>query len=114
MGMDRYTGRAVSGVEQIRQRLTDVIMTPIGSRLMRRDYGSRVPELLDDPANAATALRVSAATTESILRHVPELHPTRIQLLPTDAAAGDWSLYIEGQVRGENIDLEIPITGGAA
>uniref|UniRef100_UPI0026076D20 ATPase domain-containing protein n=1 Tax=uncultured Sphingobium sp. TaxID=316087 RepID=UPI0026076D20 len=29
----------------------DILTTPIGSRLMRRDYGSLIPELIDQPAN---------------------------------------------------------------
>ena len=45
-GMDRETGKSLSGIEHLRQSIRDILTTPIGSRVMRRDYGSRLFELL--------------------------------------------------------------------
>jgi phage baseplate assembly protein W len=39
-GMNRNTGRKLSGVDHLRQSIVDILTTPIGSRVMRRDYGS--------------------------------------------------------------------------
>ena len=54
MGMNAATGRALSGLDHIRQSIAEILTTPIGSRLMRRRYGSEVPELIDQPLNSAT------------------------------------------------------------
>lgn len=44
-GMHTATGRALFGLAHIRQSITGILTTPIGSRLMRRRYGSEVTEL---------------------------------------------------------------------
>lgn len=46
-GMDRDSGKALSGLPYFRQRLMDVINTPVGSIVGRREFGSRFFELVD-------------------------------------------------------------------
>ena len=42
--MNRFTGEKItSETEHIKQSIADILLTPIGSRLQRRDYGSRIP-----------------------------------------------------------------------
>ena len=59
--MNRNTGRAVAGLEHLRQSVADILTTPVGSRVMRRDYGSLVPELIDQPDNETTQVRLFSA-----------------------------------------------------
>lgn len=40
LGMNRGSGRTVTDLEHIRQSVSDILITPIGSRTMRRSYGS--------------------------------------------------------------------------
>ncbi|EDJ4804012.1 baseplate assembly protein, partial [Salmonella enterica] len=40
MGMNRNTGLAISDSEHIGQSMRDILLTPVGSRVMRREYGS--------------------------------------------------------------------------
>ncbi len=46
IGIDRATGRTLSGWEQFASRVQQVMSTQIGSREKRRAFGSRVPETL--------------------------------------------------------------------
>ncbi|PMN73155.1 hypothetical protein [Enterovibrio norvegicus] len=46
-GTNRDTGAAIGGVPYLRQRLYDVINTPLGSLVGRREFGSRFYELVD-------------------------------------------------------------------
>ena len=55
--MNRATGRRITAADHLRQSVADIITTPIGSRVMRRDYGSLVPALIDQPHNPARASR---------------------------------------------------------
>ncbi|WP_375666036.1 MULTISPECIES: GPW/gp25 family protein, partial [unclassified Bartonella] len=55
-GMDRTTGKPLTGIDHLRQSILDILSTRIGSRVMRRDYGSRVAELIDAPVNNAFAV----------------------------------------------------------
>ncbi len=37
-GMSAETGKALEGLEHLKQSITDILTTPIGSRIMRREY----------------------------------------------------------------------------
>ncbi|MGD7246543.1 GPW/gp25 family protein, partial [Ralstonia pseudosolanacearum] len=50
-GMNSSTGRAIADRPHLAQSIGDILTTPIGSRVMRRDYGSEVPDLIDQPLN---------------------------------------------------------------
>ena len=98
--MDRNTGRTLGGADHLRQSVADILTTPIGSRVMRRSYGSLVPALLDQPHNAATAGRIAAAAVSALMRWEPRILVRRIQLQRADAgqpAAG--ILHIDADVR---------------
>lgn len=78
--MSRATGRAINEDAHIRQSVSDILTTPIGSRVMRREYGSLLPELIDQPGHAATRLRLMAATVMALLRWEPRLRVTAVGL----------------------------------
>lgn len=73
LGIDASTGKSLSGVSHLRQSVRDILTTPIGSRVMRRDYGSRLYRLVDAPMNDATRLDMMAATYEAIETWEPRL-----------------------------------------
>ena len=55
--MNRFTGEKITDeTAHIKQSIADILLTPIGSRIQRRDYGSRIPELIDRPMNHALLL----------------------------------------------------------
>lgn len=47
IGMNAKTGKALGGVEHLKQSIRDIVTTPLGSRVMRRDYGCGLYELVD-------------------------------------------------------------------
>ena len=49
IGLAATTGRTITGAAHLAQSIADVLTTPIGSRVMRREYGSLLPDLIDDP-----------------------------------------------------------------
>lgn len=84
-GMNRTTGRSASGLQHIRQSIADILTTPIGSRVMRREYGSLLPELIDQPLTEATLLQAYAAIVMALLRWEPRIRIERItRLVNTD------------------------------
>lgn len=80
--MNRRTGRALdpNSEAHLIQSIGDILTTPRGSRVMRRDYGSDLPDLIDQPLNAATRLRIYAATALALFRWEPRARLTRVQL----------------------------------
>lgn len=95
-GMDVLTGRAIEGVEHLRQSIADILTTPIGTRVMRRDYGSLIPELIDQPFNGATRMKLYGATATALMRWEPRIRLTRIDLVPGNEP-GTYTLDLEGR-----------------
>jgi phage baseplate assembly protein W len=83
-GMSRTSGSPLDGLEHIRQSIADILSTPMGTRVGRRDYGSLLPELIDQPMTAANILRLYAATAVALTRW-----ENRIRLRRVGVAAGD-------------------------
>lgn len=110
-GMNRVTGGVLAGVEHLRQSIADILGTPVGSRVMRRDYGSLLPELIDQPDNETTRVRVYAATAGALMRWEPRLRLTRISWLP-GSRQGQVVLqvdgvYIEGDGNASAVSLPV-------
>ncbi|WP_375654640.1 MULTISPECIES: GPW/gp25 family protein [unclassified Bartonella] len=93
-GMDRTTGKPLTGIDHLRQSILDILSTRIGSRVMRRDYGSRVAELIDAPVNNAFAVALYAAVAEALDKWEPRFKLKKIDYKMVDA--GKVSLSFEG------------------
>ncbi|MDO4708523.1 MAG: GPW/gp25 family protein [Pseudomonadota bacterium] len=111
-GMSARTGQAISGDAHLAQSVADILTTPVGTRIMRRDYGSPLPLLVDAPANAATTVRLYGAAATALQRWEPRLTLTRISLWRIDN--GQYQLDIDGIRRDlptrPQARLHIPIT----
>lgn len=66
--ISRHDGQVMSHIDQIRQSITDILTTPIGSRVMRREYGSLLPELIDRPIDDVLILQAYSAIYTALLR----------------------------------------------
>jgi len=80
MGMDAITGRSLTGIEHLRQSIADILATPLGSRVMRRDYGSRLFELTDAPMNRNGVMDVIIAIAEALKKWEPRLNLTAVRV----------------------------------
>jgi phage baseplate assembly protein W len=94
--MSATAGVAIEGDAHLAQSIGDILSTPIGTRPMRRDYGSALFELLDAPLNGVTRLRLFAAAALAIARWEPRISLTRVTLDAPSAAAGAATLKLEG------------------
>ncbi len=79
-GISSITGRKIGGIDHLRQSIRDILTTPIGSRVMRRDYGSRLFDLIDSPYSSATKLAIIAATAEALMTWEPRIEVEDIRL----------------------------------
>jgi len=77
-GMSRDTGEAVTDLDHIRQSVRDILLTPVGSRVMRRSYGSLLSALIDQPQNEALRLQIMSACYMAILQWEPRVKLTGI------------------------------------
>lgn len=117
LGMTATTGRRLGDLAHIRQSVRDILTTPVGARVMRREYGSLLPDLIDQPLNGATLLRAYAATVMALVRWEPRIRVTRVQFEP--GAAGQLTIAMEatrtdGPRGAQAVSLDITLRGSAA
>ena len=103
--MNRTTGAAIATLQHITQSLADILTTPLGSRVMRRDYGSLVPYLIDQPDNAATQLRLVSAVTSAVMKWEPRVYLSRVAIAHDVLRPG----YAEIQLRGRYNIPALPV-----
>lgn len=78
--MNRYTGeRLTNESEHIKQSIADILLTPIGSRIQRREYGSLIPMLIDRPISQTLMLQLAACAVTAINRWEPRVQITQFK-----------------------------------
>ncbi len=80
VGMNRHTGGRITGWDHCVQCIEVILLTRIGWRVMRRHFGSLVPELQDRNATAMTIMQTYAAIAEALRRWEPGFRLQTIQL----------------------------------
>lgn len=73
IGMNQDNGKAIFDADHLRQSVRDILLTPQGSRIARREYGSLLSALIDQPQNPALRLQIMAAVYVSLSRWEPRL-----------------------------------------
>ncbi len=105
-GIDASTGKPLSGLAHLRQSVRDILTTPIGTRVMRRDYGSRLYRLVDAPMNDATRLDMMAATYEAIETWEPRLELDAIAVEMPEPGGVVISVFGQYVPTGEPVALD--------
>ncbi len=93
-GMNASTGKELEGIEHLKQSIIDILTTPIGSRVMRRNYGSRLFELVDKPINRDFTLEIYAATAEALEKWEKRFKLEKVKI--TEVKEGKMTLVLEG------------------
>ncbi|PHV11336.1 baseplate assembly protein [Chitinimonas sp. BJB300] len=115
--MHPHTGQTLTGIDHLKQSISCVLTTPIGSRVMRRDFGSLLPALIDQPINRATIAKLNAAVVMALLRWEPRIQLSRV-LVAIGAQAGEVVVSIDCTRRDEafrqqKLDLSLRLQMGA-
>lgn len=105
IGIDATNGKALGGIAHLRQSVRDILTTPLGSRVMRRDYGSRLFQLVDAPINRSTLLAIYAASIEAINRWEPRIRVTSVTA--SNAAPGRVVLDVVGEYLPDGVPVNI-------
>lgn len=114
VGMDRRTGLPIDEDTHLRQSVADILTTPIGSRLERREYGSLLPELIDAPIHEQTIVKLYAASATALMRWEPRLRLTRVTTDTAGGELGSLTMSIEGnRVRnGQSFSMDVRLAAG--
>ncbi|WP_336369380.1 GPW/gp25 family protein [Rahnella perminowiae] len=109
-GMSRNTGRSVDDLAHIQQSVSDILRTPVGSRVMRRDYGSLLSMLTDRPQNAALRLQIMSACYSAILKWEPRITLTGITFETTFDGKGVVEITGTRKDTSAAISLTLPVS----
>ncbi|WP_339057407.1 GPW/gp25 family protein [Candidatus Regiella endosymbiont of Tuberolachnus salignus] len=111
LGMHRHSGNAISDRAHLRQSINDILITPLGSRVMRRDYGSLLSRLIDSPQSPTLQLKMKAAIYSALLRWENRITLNAITL--TSAINGNMQIDLSGHQRDSGVPftLSLPIGG---
>ena len=118
--MNRSTGRAISTMDHLQQSVGDILTTPIGTRVMRRDYGSQVPMLVDQPNNQITEVRLMSAAASALMRWEPRLAISQLRIERDPEVPGRALLVIDGAylspaaAKARPLTLTVPTSGASA
>ena len=105
-GMDASTGRSISGDEHLRQSIADILSTRKGTRLMRPEYGSRIPGYVDQPLSRSTIVDIVAETAQALALWEPRIRVNKVT--PSQGEPGGLILDIKGVylVDGKALTME--------
>lgn len=110
LGMNRNTGRAITDAEHISQSVGDILRTPVGSRVMRRDYGSLLSAMIDQPQTPALELQIKVACYMALLKWEPRI--TLTSITTERQFDGKMIVNLTGQLKdtGESLSLTLPVS----
>ncbi|WP_337881766.1 GPW/gp25 family protein [Chromobacterium haemolyticum] len=113
IGLNAINGQRIDDLDHIRQSLRKILTTPIGSRVMRRDFGSLIPDLIDKPLNGKTQMQLMAASVMAISAWEPRVDIANIQLqagaTPSELLVDIELTRRDGPSAGQTSSLQIPL-----
>ena len=110
LGMSQSNGKAITDTDHLRQSVRDILLTPQGSRIARREYGSLLSAMIDQPQNQALRLQIMSAVYVALSRWEPRLTLDSITINSNQ----DGSMVVEltGQ-RNNGAPVSLSVSTGA-
>lgn len=112
--ISRETGLSVTEIESIQQSIEDIITTPIGTRIMRREYGSTFADLVDQPMNEVLIIRMYSAIYTPISRWEDRISIESLNISKVSSGSLQLDLEAVHMITGQPLNLNIPLSMGAS
>jgi len=110
IGMNQKDGQSITDTDHLRQSVRDILLTPQGSRIARREYGSLLSALIDQPQNPALRLQVMSAVYVALSRWEPRLTLDSITI--SNNFDGSMVVELTGQ-RNNGAPVSLSVSTGA-
>lgn len=94
-GVNAVTGAPLSDWGHTQQSIRKILKTPIGARVMRRDFGSELPDLIDAKMTPRNILKLYSSAATAIQKWEPRFRMRFGRITRADVA-GALSLEIYG------------------
>ena len=104
-GTNSTDGTRLTGIDHLRQSIKDILTTPVGSRVMRREYGSRLFELIDAPMNSKTIMKIYAETVAALKRWEPRFAVSKVSLATSEP--GSFLIDLTGEYLPDGTQVKL-------
>ncbi|MRN37204.1 phage baseplate protein [Neisseria sp. N95_16] len=104
------TGREISLKAHIAQSINNILFTRIGSRIMREDYGSILPDLIDMPLIPPVVLALQQAIVSAIAAWEPRVKIESVRFDAEAAAQGRLKIWLETVILSSGVKETFEIT----
>jgi len=111
-GMCETTGALISGVAHVRQSLSRIVLTRLGTKVQRRNFGANILPLVSAPGNDATRVKTIAILAKAILTFEPRVKLSHI-LFNIDFD-GRGVIEINCSYNGQAINQQVPVLASAS
>jgi len=95
IGMDRVTGKPLTGLDHLWQSIGDILSTPLGSRRMRPDYGSTLRRFVDLPVTEGWKGAVQAEAARALGRWEPRVDLSSVRVVAVLGGKITFKLAVE-------------------
>jgi phage baseplate assembly protein W len=104
--MNINDGKEISEINHLKQSIANILTTPIGSRVMRRDYGSNLFNKIDRPINGELIAEIYLDIVESLFIWEPRFEVDKVVV--GEINQGKITIDLEGSFlkQGQKITLE--------
>jgi len=109
IGIDRVTGRKITGFDQLVSRVTQVMTTPLGGRIKRSKFGCNVRKYLAANMSDIMLIRIQSAALEAFYNQANGLGDFSPSSCVAKRHATGLSLYFSGKWQGRQIKFEVPL-----
>jgi phage baseplate assembly protein W len=116
VGVDRRTGRLLTGWDHVLQSLQVIFITRLGDRIMRRTFGSAIPGLLGQSLTPQTLLKFYTAIAIAVELWEPRFR-VRLIAYPKDTNAplkmrqGKLGVRLLGDYRPRALEGDFTVEG---
>lgn len=101
-----------SGAAKIKENIIHILLTAVGERAMRRDYGSGIGQMVHDPNNDALRTIVQHQIARSIGQWEPRVILQSVTVTQEDGILFAKVDYVERRARQhESISVPLPFGG---
>jgi hypothetical protein len=108
-GMSTTTGKMITGIPYLRQRIADVLNTPKGSLVGRRAFGSRMYQMIDKNVDQSFYMDVYTILAEALAAPENGLDDFKLdEMSLIKIADSHYQITVSGEYlpEGESIELE--------
>ena len=97
-GMNRDNGQPLSGLAHLEQSVADIITTPLNSRVMRRNYGCDLFQMIDAPMSGEFEIRAVASIYTALGQWEPRLIVQHVSVNTSND--GVLAIVLNGKITG--------------